>query len=305
MFNYANLASSLGIRGFIRGDELSASCPLHSDTNPSFSLNINKGIWICFSRCGGGDFFELVERVLDCSPQEARDWIAGNGVPVGVEQQSRMLLAALQQPQPEQKAIENLTWKEQYESFTSRVMPLWFLARGFMWDTIIKWGIRYNPSTDAVIIPVYWEDELVGTVTRNTLQGLPKYKNSDAIPASKVLYGEISKRKNEIILCEGILDALWLWQNGHHAVSILGNKLSQEQANILKRYKMVNITLALDNDEAGTIGTEQTKKLLIANGWLLQQLSLIKFPTGTKDPQDCTPEMLRELYAQRERNILV
>lgn len=303
--NYANLASALGIRGIIRGDELSARCPLHRDNNPSFSLNINKGVWICFSHCGGGDFVELVQRVLASSIQEARDWIDSNGTPIAFEQANRALLAMLERPQPEEKEIENLDWLGQFHHFGNTVIPMWFLNRGFTWDTVNHWNIRYNPITDAVIIPVYWGGKLLGTVTRNTFKSLPKYQNSPNLPRSQIFFGEISTRLNEIIICEGVLDALWFWQNGFHAVSLLGSFLSQRQTEILKEHGMVHIVLALDNDEAGRKGTDQAKELLLKSGWLLQQISILKFPPGKKDAQDCSPEELNELYARMERIALI
>lgn len=214
------------------------------------------------------------------------------------------MLSMLEQPQPEASELEDLDWKEQFEALSNKVMPVWFLNRGFTWETIEKWDIRYNPVTDAVVISVKWQGELVGTVTRNTFSNLPKYQNSPHLPGAKVLYGEISRNKNTIILCEGILDALWLWQNGHHAVSILGNTLSQAQADILREYGIVNIILSLDNDEAGQAGTQRSLEVLLANGWLLPQITLVKFPDNKKDPQDCTPEEFQAILDRKETILL-
>ena len=35
-------------------DEFSVSCPFHSDKVASCSINIEKGVWICFAGCGQG-----------------------------------------------------------------------------------------------------------------------------------------------------------------------------------------------------------------------------------------------------------
>lgn len=38
----------------IRGIKASGSCPFHPDRHPSFSANLEKGVWFCFSCAKGG-----------------------------------------------------------------------------------------------------------------------------------------------------------------------------------------------------------------------------------------------------------
>lgn len=296
--NYANLAVSLGIQGFIAGKELRAKCPLHHDNNPSFSLNVENGLWTCFAGCGSGDFVRLVELVLDCNSQEAHDWIR-EGKANSVEQLSKALYESLFQKSEtiSEKSPEH--WKNIFELAPNNVIPNWFLARGFTWKTIFNWNIRYDNLNDAVIIPVYWHGNLVGTVTRNTSQNLPKYQNSPNLPRKNILYGEIFSSRREIIITEGILDALWLWQLGYNVVSILGNIISSEQVDILEGYRFGEIILALDNDEAGQNGTKEAYSKLTKSGWLLPQIKHIEFPPGIKDPQDCSPEEFAILFSER------
>lgn len=42
------------------GREASASCPFHEDRRPSFSVNLETGLWRCHAGCGGGDVFAFV-----------------------------------------------------------------------------------------------------------------------------------------------------------------------------------------------------------------------------------------------------
>jgi len=55
--------------------EVQLPCPLHNDSNPSFSLNLDKGLWNCFSACGGGGILKFEELLFGCSPKEARESI--------------------------------------------------------------------------------------------------------------------------------------------------------------------------------------------------------------------------------------
>jgi DNA primase len=296
---YLELASALGINGFIANKELRSVCPIHNDTNPSFSINLETGLWYCFAGCGGGDFMRLVELVLDCSPQEAHDWLQ-TGNATSVDQLEKSLSMKLSPPTPIPEVDSGNFWQITYAETTAEFMAKWFLDRGFTWDTIFKWGIHYDKIMDAVIIPVIWEKQVLGTITRNTVDYLPKYQNSPGLPKTKLVFGEIKAATTEIILVEGVLDAIWLWQLGYNAVAILGTYLSKEQIHILERYRFGEIILALDNDEPGRLGTVQALGKLTKAGWLLPQITFIKFPDKRKDPQDCSKEEFKELFSNRK-----
>ncbi len=47
-------------------------CPLHDGDNPTaFHVNLNSGVWHCFTSCGGGDIVDLIRRIEQCSFAEA------------------------------------------------------------------------------------------------------------------------------------------------------------------------------------------------------------------------------------------
>jgi DNA primase len=299
--NYLDLALSLGINGYLANKELRARCPLHADENPSFSVNVNTGLWTCFAGCGSGDFIRLIELTLGCSPQEAHNWIH-NGKATSIDQINKSLEEIFTERSVDSLSKSDLVWKTRYELANKEVMPHWFLNRGFTWETIFHWEIRYDNLDDAIIIPVFWNKELVGTVTRN-LSKMPKYQNSPELPKSKILFGEIFTTQHDIIICEGVLDALWLWQLGYNTVALLGTHLSQEQIEIIKKQGFGEIILAFDNDEAGHHATKEAYKKLIDAGWLLSQLKYIEFPTNKKDPQDCNLAEIAKLYLDRREFI--
>lgn len=298
MLDYLFLAHQLNISGLLRGQEIRASCPFHEDSHPSFSLNTSNGLWICHTGCGYGDFYLLVERVLGCGPMEAREWIQNNGFGQSLES----LIPEFQNlisPKEVSLCPDSEEWLKYFQGLHNDTMPEWFLSRGFSWETINHWNIRYDPIQDSVTIPIYYEKQLVGTVTRNT-QKQPKYENSHNLPRNNILWGEISRSKNDIIICEGALDNLWLWQNEYNSIGLLGTYISQKQIELLRKLSFGEIILALDNDEAGKHGTEEAIKILVRNGWILPQIKQLKFPTGIKDPQDCSPQLLSELFKNRK-----
>jgi hypothetical protein len=311
--NYTSLAAELGIRGFISGREYRARCPLHQDTHPSFSMNIDSGAWICFSgpNCGAGEFFRLVQLVLNCSPGEARDWIASNGKHGSVELLSQQLNDLLNPENDPDYLPDNMGWRARYNALGNKTMPLWFMERGFTWETVNHWDIRFDLVMNAIIIPVVWEGELVGTVTRNYDVSYAKYVNSKNLPRENILFGDISKGQKQIIVCEGALDTLWFWQNGFNVGGLLGSSLTDSQVDILTAYRFGEIVLALDNDEAGIAGTKKAINTLIKAGWLLPQIKVVLFPGKAgepgyrKDANDCDPQELKELFDNRKDALLI
>lgn len=55
-----------------RGDQLFGPCPLHGGDNPTaFRVNLERGLWRCFTACGGGDTVDLIRKSKRCSYGEA------------------------------------------------------------------------------------------------------------------------------------------------------------------------------------------------------------------------------------------
>lgn len=296
MINYLNLARELNIQGNVSGEELRAKCPLHQDSHPSFSLNIKSGMYNCFSRCGGGDFHDLVKKVLGLNSLAAMEWINTNGTSIGTEhivEDFVQVLYGEQEPLFEDKP----SWLLQYESLQNNVMPQWFLDRGFTWETVNHWDIRCDPVLDFISIPVKWQGEIVGTVNRNKIKE-PKYENSQDLPRNDILFGEISKAQSYIIICEGALDCLWLWQNGYNATALLGTSFNSKRAKLLSEYGFGEVILALDNDEPGK---EASQKIMffLKQHWLLPQITRIIYPEGKKDPNDCSQEELKSIFINK------
>lgn len=299
--NYSSLVSILGVQGIIQGNEYRARCPLHSDRNPSFSMNLQSGLWKCHARCGGGNFEQLVSRVLNCSHQEAVYWINNNGARSSADQLLNQLGSELFKA-PNGESQTNQGWMAYYLSLTDQIMPYWFLNRGFTWKTINHWKIKYDPVMDSITVPIFWHGEMIGIVTRNTKPGWPKYENNKDLPKAKMLFGEISNNKTDIIIVEGLLDTIWLWQCGFNAGGILGDSLSAAQAEILRGYRFGEVILGLDNDEAGRVGRIEAVKLLFKAGWMLPQITVMKYPNEPykKDAQDCDCDLLVQIYNDRK-----
>ena len=90
------------------------------------------------------------------------------------------------------------------------------------------------------------------------------------------------KRKKEVILVEGNMDAIRMYSSGlKNVLALMGTSLTKEQVSILKSLR-ANIILMFDNDNAGEIATYQNGTILEDAG-LTPQIVRI---SGPKDPDE-------------------
>lgn len=89
----------------------------------------------------------------------------------------------------------------------------------------------------------------------------PKYLNSEGTPKSKTLFNiyNLDENINQIILCEGIFNAMTA---GKNAVASYGCSLSDRQLELILDKKPKSILIAYDSDEPGVDGSLKVIKML-------------------------------------------
>lgn len=67
--NPESLLRQLGIHANLkrRGNQIETNCPLHEDKNPSFSISLSTGQWMCFAGCGSGNLMQLWDELDNLS----------------------------------------------------------------------------------------------------------------------------------------------------------------------------------------------------------------------------------------------
>ena len=136
-----------------------------------------------------------------------------------------------------------------------------------------KNGILRDKFRDRLMLPVIDIQGNVAAFGSRILDNNnfgPKYMNSPDLPyrvysKRKILYAlnlaRKTKRKN-MILCEGNLDVVTLYQAGFdNAIASMGTALTPEQIKLIGRYTK-ELVLCYDNDAAGDAATEKALKLL-------------------------------------------
>lgn len=283
------LVDSLGIRGNRSGDNLSATCPFHQDKNPSFSISLTRGLWLCFSgQCGlSGNLEQLVERILGCSLLEANRYILDFSETHAVSMDEILGDQKKYFPKPIEIMDEDVLIDDMWG-------PGWFRSRGFDEDDISEWHIMYEPSTDAMVIPVDG-----GFIKRYPPSAPIRYKYSDGLRKSFILFGyeRLLEKKdiNQLLLVEGSLDCIWGTKYNYDTVAILGSSLSNKQMKKLAYLNPKEIVLCLDNDKAGWKAAQNISDMLKEKF----HLSYLKIPDNHKDIQELNEEELHKAFNDR------
>lgn len=129
-----------------------------------------------------------------------------------------------------------------------------------------KSGRPYDFFRDRITIPIRdAQGRVIAFGGRTTIQDPAKYKNSGATPLfdkSSVLFGldqarEAIKDRRSVVIVEGYMDALCLWQEGiHEVVASMGTALTVRQLKHLwQQTKTPEVILLFDGDSAGQRAT--------------------------------------------------
>ena len=161
----------------------------------------------------------------------------------------------------------------------------------------------YDKFRDRLIFPIWnVRGKVIGFGGRILGDGEPKYLNSQETPVFQKknnLYG-LYQGKSEIakqdlaILVEGYIDVVSLHQAGvKNAVASLGTALTENQAQLLKRYTK-NVVLCYDSDNAGIQAALRGMDVLKS-----QEMNVrVMHVTDGKDPDDFIKEKGRDAFLE-------
>lgn len=170
--------------------------------------------------------------------------------------------------------------------------------KGYTTGDILKTGLvlenkdgkgYHDRFRGRLMFPIFdVQGRVVGFGGRILAKGEPKYLNSPEtilFSKSRNLYGlnfAKAARKRELILVEGYMDMLSIYQAGfHNVVASLGTAFNQEHARTLKRFAD-DVILLYDSDEAGTNAALRAIPVLVKNGF---RVKVTQVPDG-KDPDE-------------------
>ena len=217
-----------------RGTERSFLCPEHGDSRPSASVNIIKRKWYCYTCHAHGD---LTGEALLAEPdyQSMKLWL-DNKLAEGT--------------------IYPEAWLNQYDA--GPVHEYWLGRVGEAAARRFRLGVL--PGADAVTYPLRDPAGQVLGVVRRSLGGEgPKYKYPVGVDVGRLLFNYTPVCREAVVLVEGALDAIALWNVGVEAFAIYGSRLSVEQVRLIDRIDPEFVYTCYDQDDAGWRAYQDTE----------------------------------------------
>ena len=269
MIDWTNVLLDTGIDIPLDSPEFNIACPFHADTQPSLSMNIDKGLWICHVGCGQGSLEYFLGKYLHLNKEEVATYL--------LQQYNNFDINIFDSPEIEEEVLPEVSFP-----YESGWVPEWIFDREFTKATLNKWECATDEDSN-LVIPIRTPDQLIRGWVSRRLYLTPKYLYSKGLKCSRILFGENHLQPSPFVcITEGTLDTMWLDQNGFPSVAIFGASLSKQQEDLLLRLPTKELVLCLDRDEAGQKATDNILTRL--NNRCI--ISNITIPKEYKDVQD-------------------
>lgn len=211
------------------GTERQFLCHVHDDNNASASVNVIKGLWVCYG-CGAGGRVDVDN--VEINPE----WLVRN---------LKRLEETLASGGPK-------TYSEAWLSlFTAGGPGDYWLSR-FTPEACAHFDLGMMPDGTAAVYPLRDQRGVImGVVERNLTEEGAKYKYPFGIDTTDYLFNYHQCTGDEIVLTEGATDTIAAWEAGYEAMAVYGSRLSAAQELLLRRYAPKKLLLAFDQDAAG------------------------------------------------------
>jgi DNA primase len=220
---------------FGRGTERPFLCPEHGDSRPSASVNIIKKVWVCYT-CG------------------AHGTLSGEALLA--EPEYRTMKLWLDQKLDEGHEYPE-AWLDQYDA--GPVHPYWLDRVGEAAAREFRLGS--DAGTDALTYPLRDPGgKVLGVVRRRSGDDGPKYRYPTGIDVGRLLFNYTPDSRESVVLVEGALDAIALWNVGVDAMAIYGSRLSVAQVRLIDRIDPELVYTCYDQDDAGWRAYQDTER---------------------------------------------
>lgn len=283
-------------------DNIMVCCPYHKDgqeRKPSAGIRKTDGTFHCFT-CG--EVHALQEVISYCFGycddlvgSFGWKWLTKNFLMLEVENRALIPLNLSRNKRNSVNSkITSLDEKNVTESELERFRYIHpYMYKRKLTDEVIElFDVGYDKQTDSLTFPVRDINGNCLFIVSRSVKGkrfmIPKGVEKPLYGIYE-LYQSIEIEKQDIIVCESIIDALTCWVYGKYAVALngLGTELQFEQLRKLPCRKLI---IATDNDTAGLKARERIKKN-VRNKILTQYV----FPENRKDINDLSKEEFENL----------
>lgn len=249
-----------------KGDEYYTSCPLHSDSDPSLSINPEKNLFYCRSCHKGGTIINWMMAYEGKTFNEAVDSVSKiTGTSIHNLKTCDSLkffknlsrLKAKSEPEHFEREIFSDSYMDQF----SKDSPVEWEEEGISPAVMREYGVCIDENSNRICYPIYdADDRLIG------IKGRTRYKNYKEMRISKYInYSKIKMMNSfvglkqnrqtiqslhSVILFEGIKSGLKIstWGLPNNWLAVETSRINEEQVKLLLSMHLKEITIAFDRD---------------------------------------------------------
>ena len=287
----------LGIDGKESGNEWIARCPQHlartgrEDAHPSWSINLDTGLFLCFS-CGyRGSLYTLVMDLEGVSDLET----AKTFVVKGNLQSSIARIPGAYHSVPATHGLP----ESRLGSFDAP--PLWARrSRRVSLDSCAHYGVLWDSYTESWILPIREADgSLLGWQEKSQVDRA--FRNfPTGVKKSTTLFGYHVFAGGQMVVVESPLDAVRLHSEGiTGAVATYGAIVSKAQIRMMSAAD--EVVMALDADAAGR---KASRELLTNTRGVLKAVKFFTYTCDVKDPGDMSHDQIYDGIASAKSRVL-
>lgn len=283
-----------------KGEEFICCSPFRDEQHPSFSINLETGLWIDFGSDDDywkkGNFTKLIAFLENISPEEAEEMLL-DSYGLVVDDTDSLELNINIQMESEAKYFS----KDELRPYLFRNRE-YLLKRGISDEIMKLFVVGYDKEKEAVAF--FWMDAKTGKVAAikfRSIKGKQFYYMEGGQPVRNHIFGlyQVMQRKyKEVFIVESEIDALYLWSlpTPIPAIALGGSNFSEKQKQLLLMSGIESLVIATDNDSAGyRIKMQLIREL--GGHFNLKQLCL---PPYAKDVNDVSPAELMNYIEHAE-----
>jgi DNA primase len=266
-------------------EDIMVTCPFHSggnESNPSMGIvtedkvGVETGLVHCFACGWTGDLGKLVGELLKDPEMTGDQWLTQT---FGMEFISQRSLVIDKRELVPEKTFVSPHFLEEFDKYHPYLED-----RGITEETANRFMVRVDTDRGNILFPVRDQNGNIEYVAHRSLTHkrfhIPEGVDKKIYGLYEAMYQRTSS--NELILCEGVFDAMSATQFGHSAVALLGTG-SKKQLEIIKYLSPRVIWMAFDGDEAGHKGALRAMQYLTG----YKMVGKIFIPEG-RDVNDLT-----------------
>lgn len=276
----------------VKPDEMVACSPFRNEKSPSFSINLETGLWIDFGSHDDfykkGNLITLLSFLRNETPNEVESYLLSKyGIDLS-DVDSLSIDIDFSIDTKEEPIIDIDTYKQYAFKHP-------YLNRRGISDKVQRaFKIGFDKKSNAIALAWFDVDGNIINIKFRSVKSKIFYYYPNGQPIRNHIYGMhfVFKMKSETVyLVESEIDALYMWSNGFPAIALGGSNISEAQKKLILRSPIKTLVMATDNDAVGQEIRDKVSRAFMGT----KEIREINLPVGVKDVNDLSPERLKQV----------